>query len=254
MNDTKNLQSQVSEYIKIHKIDSLMKEMMHSVIKSKPEKPINSMISYLINGLSDYELERAGIIVDRSKLEIIEPKPLVKDFYFSEHSSLIIKRFLTPTVFDKLRLVKTKFGGTLGHLIDVANKVEGKETVGIFATDNDCYSLMKSLFTPALDFLHAYDPEKALFSYNYDIGLNKFKLDNEDFLGFKLRINRNLSGFPYNPHASSYTRKTVEDKILALVQKNFPEGKYYSLGDKEFNLLKDQIFDKELNLISAGCK
>jgi hypothetical protein len=255
MSDPNLIQKQATEYVKLHNIDQLLKEMLYSAVKESSEKPIHSMISYLAEGLNEKDLEREGINIDKSKLKKIDPEPLVKDFYFGENSALIIKRFLTPTVFDKLRLAKTKFGGSLSHLIQVANKIEGKETVGIFATDGDCYKVMKALLNPAIEFLHGYDNEKALFSCNYDIGLNKYsQISKKEFSEFRVKINRNLADFPYNPHCLTKTRQVVEEKILKSLVKRYPHGKYYDISTPEFNDLKDELFDKELNLISAGSK
>ena len=150
-------------------------------------------------------------------------------------------------------------------LIDPSNKIEGKETVGIFNTDGDCYSKMGLLINPALEFLHQYDQEKSLLNSNYDLKLfkNGFSMReiSEYFFGFKLRINRNLSDHPYNPHCSKEARNVIKMKILKELKVIYPKGIFYELFDNDqsennekFNYLKEILFDKELNLLSSGCK
>lgn len=252
--DSKAIEKQVTEYVKLNKIDSLLKEMINTVINENSEKPINSMINYLIDGINEEDLLRAGIIIDKTKFTKPEVRPVLKDYYFKETSTLIAKKFLTPNVFDKLKNIKTKFGGCLSHLIDIANKLEGKESVGISATDSGCYSLMKPLFAPALEFLHSYSAEKALFSNNYEIGLSDMTFTDKLFNSFIIRVNRNLIGYPYNPHCKSQTRLAVQNKLLSYFEKTYTTGKYFNIKSDEFNALKDKFFDNELNFISAGCK
>jgi len=243
-----------NEYIKLHKIDSLIKEMLHTVVEENSEDPLLGMISYLVNGVTDKDLELAGIKLDRSKLKAITPKPLIKDFFFNQNSALLIKKFLTPNVFEKIKNVKTEMNGSIAHLIEVANKLEGKETVGILSTDSECYSKFSPLYTPAIEFLHLFDAEKALFSNNYDIGINNIEINNEKFLGFKIRLSRNIKDYPYNPYCPEEGREEIKNKILLSLNSHFNEGKFYDTEAPEFNRLKDIFFDKELNLVSSGCK
>jgi hypothetical protein len=265
MNKKLDPKKSAEDYIRLNKLDYLLKEMINSTLSTNSEDPFISMISYLSENITDKDLEANGIKLDRKLLPSVNTKPLIKDFYFNDNSTLIIKRFLNPNLFDKLKNVKTKLGGTLSHLIEIANKIEGKETVGIFNTDGDCYSKMGLLINPALEFLHQYDQEKSLLNANYDLNLfkNGFSMSeiSEYFFGFKLRINRNLSDHPYNPHCSKEARNAMKIKILKELEIIYPKGKFYELFDNDqsennekFNYLREIFFDKELNLLSSLCK
>ena len=246
---------QVAEYVQRTELDDLMKEMLNSLLYEQPDDPRISMIYYLAKTLDPLDLEREGIKLDKEMIQNSRNCPIIKDYVFSENSTLILKRFLNSSVYDKLKSVKTKFGGCIAHIIDAANKIEGKETVGLYATDNDCYDKMKPLFQPSVEFLHTFDPEKSLFSCSYDFGLEK-KIDHSDklqnYLNFRVKLSRNI-GLPYNPHALDITKQEVEKRILNALQSQFKNGKYYHIDNQEFTKLKDAVFDKELNFISAGC-
>lgn len=250
------VQKQALDYVKNHNIDVLMKEMLNTAVHDTKHKPIYSMINYLSQFVNSDDLEKEGIKLNKSESEEKKFNPLIRNFYFPENSSLIIKRFLTPNVYDKLKLVKTKFGGHISHIIDAALKVDNKETVGIFATDADCYKKMGPLISPALDFLHAYDKEKSLFNCSLSNGVQEPKgTKGKSLLNYiKIRISRNLKNYPYLPHALPHTRSVVKDKILSYLQSEYKNGEFIDLTNPDFDSLNDFYFDKELNLISAGCK
>lgn len=252
------------DYIATHKIDSLTKELLNSVVENQSHNPLLSMISLLSENLNEKDLEKEGIIFDKDKFEKSvmnnskngKPKwrPLPKSIEFTSNSALIIKKFLNSSVFDKIKNVKTYLGGTISHIINVANKLEGKEAVGLIATDNECYSKMQPLFKPALEFLHQYDTEKALYSSNHLFGLENIEIDYKKVKQFNIRLNRNLSKFTYNPHAKEITRKEVESKIIEVLKKKYPNGRYHEIKSDTFNLLKTKFYDKELNFLASECK
>ena len=252
------------DYIAAHKIDSLTKELLNSVVENQSINPILSIISLLSEDISEKDLEKEGIVINKeifnnaissnSKSGKPKWKPLPKNIEFSNNSALIIKKFLTSSVFDKIKNVKTSFGGTISHIINIANKLEGKEAVGLIATDKECYSKMQPLFKPALEFLHQFEAEKALYSNNKLFGLENIDINNKRIKQFNLRINRNLSGFTYNPHAKEHTRMEIESKILEILKKKFPKGAYYDIKNESFKNLKKQYYDTELNFLASERK
>ena len=98
----------------------------------------------MANLVDKKELEKQGIKLDN--LEKIIPIPLIKEFCFPQNSNVFIKKYLKSEQFEKLKGVKTKFGGTISHMIDAGLKVDNKETVGIYATDGDAYNKFSSIF------------------------------------------------------------------------------------------------------------
>lgn len=253
--ESESLQKQAKDYVKMHNIDLLLKEALHSAISNKESNshPLVSMINYLSQMVPAPELEKAGVVLKEKKQSLITA-PLIKSFSFPENSSLIIKRFLSSNVYEKLKGVKTSLGGHISHIIDAALKVDNKETVGIFATDEECYKTMSILFKPALDFLHSYDIEKSMLNYSNPFGLESSNSSKEKFVALRLKLSRNLNGFPYLPHAQVHTRKVVKDTLVGVLKSEYPHGEFYEIGNPEFDSLKDIFFDKELNLISAGRK
>lgn len=253
--ESDSLQKQAKDYVKMHNIDLLLKEALHSAISNKEinSHPVVNMINYFSQMVPAQELEKAGIVIKEKKASVISA-PLIKSFNFPENSSLIIKRFLSSNVYEKLKGVKTSLGGHISHIIDAALKVDNKETVGIFATDEECYKAMSILFKPALEFLHSYDNEKSLLNYSNPFGLETGFDWKEKFVALRLKLSRNLNGFPYLPHAQVHTRKAIKDKLVEALKVVYQHGEFYEIGNVEFDTLKDIFFDKELNLISAGRK
>ncbi len=249
--DPKVIQKQAEDYVKTHKIDSLLKEMLSTALdEQNTEQPIIGMINYLSHFISDEDLEKAGIKLQKSKEKKFNP--IMKDFYFPENSSLIIKRFLTPNIFDKIKGIKTKLGGHVSHIIDTALKLDNKETVGLIATDGECYSKMSQLFKPAVSFLHAFDSNKSLFNYYNTLSIENSHIHSSKFLQLRIKLGRNLANLPYLPYAHDKTRQLICDNIKAALFKLYPKGEFIDINNLEFETIKEIYFDKELNFIAAG--
>ena len=283
MDTFKNQQAAIN-YVKAHKVDFLIKEMLNTAIQetNSSNQPhtnnlvVFNMIKYLTQFTDKKTLEKEGIKLNflenenstenkEKKLDDYKYNPVLKEFYFPDNSSLIIKKFLTPKEYEKLKSVKTVFGGHISHLIDVALKLDNRETVGIYTTDFDCYDKMSCVISPAMEFLHSFDKEKSLFSYynpNSEFyeeckepNLNEFKYKNNDIIkSIRIKLARNLRGFPYLPHALEHTRKAIKEKIVNYLKEHFTKGGLIEADNKDFSELKNIYFDKEINLISAGCK
>lgn len=243
------IQKQAEEYVKTHRIDTLIKEMLNSTLTQNTEKPIVSMIKYLSQFVPEGDMIKAGI---KMNVEKYGYNPLMKYFNFPDQSTLIIKRFLTPTVYDKLKNTKTKLGGHISHIIKTALSLDNKETVGLVLTDGDCYKKMTLLVKQAIEFLHSYDAQKSLFNYSNTNQIEDSTYESNLFSYLKIKLSRNLSDFPYLPYAQEHTRKAICDKIVNTLQEMYPNGHFIDLDNTEFNTLNDIYFDKELNFISAG--
>lgn len=247
----------VEEYIKSHKIDILFKEMLLTSISATKKKeesnekpnPIIEMINYLSQFVKEEDLNTAGIKLNKPT-QVLN-KPFITSIQFPENSSLIAKKFLTQSVIDKLKMVKTKFGGSISHIIDVSLKLENKESVGLLATDNESFSKMSLLFKPAIEFLHQYDNIKSLLC------ISKYaKLENlvqSDLISrIKSKVSRNIKDYPYLPYCSEHTRKEIFDKVTLVLQKLYPNGYLYTIDHNDFESIREEVFDKEINLIAAG--
>ena len=154
----------------------------------------------------------------------------------------------------------TSLGGHISHIIETGLKADNKETVGIYATDGEAYTVFNQLFKPAIEFLHHYNPQTALFDLPDHRGIFKLPKNQkllEKLLGIRFRYSRNLKGFPYLPHAKLNTKREINDKLLTGIKKVEATGFYYDLeqffnkDDKEFDKLFNKFFDYEENLFTS---
>lgn len=282
MDPSVNKQAAIN-YVKTHRIDCLIKEMLNSAINDTTESTIKSdessqvifnMIKYLSQFTNSIDLEKEGINLsflekenqtNAKKPEDYKFTPVIKEFNFPESFNLMIKRFLSNKEYNKLKSVKTVFGGHISHLINVAVKLDSKETVGIYTTDFDCYNKMSVVINPAMEFLHSFDKEKSLFNYynpnsNFyeeckDKMLYDYNYQNNDIIkSIRIKLSRNLKGFPYLPHALEHTTLCIKEKIVNYLKEQYPKGSLIEKDNEEFAFYKSYYFDKEINFISAGCK
>ena len=167
---------------------------------------------------------------------------------FTEENKSYMKKFMTPELFNKLKDVKTKTGGwTLAQAINTGI-VNQDSLVGCHAGDAESYDDFKELFDPVIEAYHGgYGPERKHVT---DLDSSKLEGDINDKSMIKttrIRVARNLFGFPLNPSSTEEQRKKIED----LMQKVFETlegdlaGTYYSLAtlkDEERQQLVDDHF------------
>jgi hypothetical protein len=210
----------------------------------------------LANLVDKKELEKQGIKLDN--LEKIIPIPLIKEFCFPQNSNVFIKKYLKSEQFEKLKGVKTKFGGTISHMIDAGLKVDNKETVGIYATDGDAYNKFSSIFKLAIKNLQEFDEKTALLDIPDNRGIFKISenhnLRNKLF-SIRMKYARNLKLYPYNPFAKNHTTKKIKEVLLQNIKliKENENGTFYEMDNDKIKKLENKFFDFEENFfVSYG--
>jgi len=175
-------------------------------------------------------------------------------------NSMLCKH-LTKEVFEELKDKKTKNGFGLDDAI--RSGVENIDSgIGVYAGDEESYTLFASLFDPIIEEYHGFTPKDKHKSNLNPNDLNAPNPDpkNEYILSTRIRVGRNLANMPLGSAIS----KEQRDEIESIVSKSLMEldgelaGNYYSLlgMSKEIQdeLIKEHFLFKEGDrfLESAG--
>uniref|UniRef100_A0A1I7ZY81 arginine kinase n=1 Tax=Steinernema glaseri TaxID=37863 RepID=A0A1I7ZY81_9BILA len=168
----------------------------------------------------------------------------------------LLKKHLTKTVVDKIKMKKTKLGATLLDVIQ--SGVENVDSgVGLYAPDAESYTLFKDLFDPVIEDYHMgfkpTDTQPAM-----DLGESKIAelpdLDPEGkyIVSTRIRCGRSLAGYPFNPCLTELHYKSMENKMKATLEGlSDPElkGTYYPLTgmtkEVQDKLIADHFLFKE---------
>eukprot|EP01083_Nonionella_stella_P065172 170522_1 len=149
-------------------------------------------------------------------------------------SKSLVKKHLTAEVFAELKDLKTDNGFTLADCIRSGcdNLDSG---VGLYAPDLESYTVFASLFNPLIDDYHKGFPADATHpAKNMDI--DALKADNPDpdgkfVISTRIRVARNLSGYPLTPGLSLEQRTEIESKVVEALNtlEDDLSGTYYPL-------------------------
>jgi protein-arginine kinase len=169
---------------------------------------------------------------------------------FHPDSPALVKRYLTPALYEQLAPLKTRTGFTLKAALQSGLK-NHDSSIGIYAGDADFYGIFSGLLDPII---HDYHGVREDFIHNP--GLEQLKLAPMDpgkqfILSSRIRVARNLKGFAFPCHITSRDRSRVETLIsetLITMPENLG-GSYLSFTDltpSQFqNLLtQKQVFPK----------
>lgn len=113
-----------------------------------------------------------------------------------EESASLLKKYLTPEVFDKLKGLKTQLGASLLDVIQ--SGVENPDSgIGVYAPDADSYHVFSDLFDPIIDDYHggfakdAKHPTKDFGDLNSFVNVDP---DGEFVISTRVRCGRSLAG------------------------------------------------------------
>lgn len=186
--------------------------------------------------------------------EMIEAeKQLEKEFYAYTGSTLpdwgdkcnsALKRCLTQDIWDQLKDVKDSFGCTLGHVINsgVKNLDSG---IGVYAGSAETYTVFSPFFDKIISEYHHHAPD-AKHKSDWDVSKLTFEpLDDRFCVSTRIRVARNLDGYPLGTFISTAQRDQVE-KHATKAFKTFQgelSGTYYSLESLSESQRKQLIAD-----------
>jgi creatine kinase/arginine kinase len=168
-----------------------------------------------------------------------------------KNSKSLMAKYLTKEIFDKLKDKKTSNNFTLAKAINsgVKNLDSG---IGIYAGDEESYSLFKDIFDPIIQEYHDFSKTNNHIS---NLNIDDLDAPNPDpsgkyILSTRIRVGRNIKDFPLGPAISDAQRDQIE-KDVSEVLNSFNgklAGKYYPLNnltqeDKQ-SLIEDHFLFK----------
>lgn len=130
----------------------------------------------------------------------------------------LAKKYLSNKVRQKLKYKKTPSGFSLADALksDVQNP---DSTVGLYAGDAESYDILYDIFQPVISDYHALKKNKP-----HESNLENCAFPNPDpkqnyIISTRIRVARNLSGFPFPTFINNQDRLSVENKITSLLGK-----------------------------------
>jgi len=137
---------------------------------------------------------------------------------FHRNSRALVKRYLTPALYERLALLKTETGFTLDAAIQSGLKNQDSH-IGIYAGDAHAYSLFSEILNPII---HEYHAVKETFAH--DPGLDQTHLppldpDKAFILSSRVRVARNIKGFSFPCHITAGNRNLVESLVSDAIKK-----------------------------------
>ncbi len=171
---------------------------------------------------------------------------------FPKDCKSMLCKYLTKDVFEELKNRKTPNGFTLEMAINSGVK-NPDSSIGVYAGDKESYEVFDLLFDPIIKEYHGFGKDEK---HTSDFDAKKLDMDNPDpkgefILSTRIRVGRNLDGFPLGTIISKEQRDEVE-KIVSNALKSFKDelqGEYYPLKGMtstiQEKLIKEHFLFKE---------
>ncbi len=165
---------------------------------------------------------------------------------FKPDNKSLLKKYLSEAVFRKLINKKTTLGYTLSQAIN-SGLVNHDSGIGVYAGDEESYDIFSDLLDPIIEDYHGFRKED---NHQSNLSLADLELENPDaggeyILSTRIRVGRNLKGFPLGSMISDVERKEVADKVknaLSLLEGDL-SGNYYSLKNMSDTVKEEMIND-----------
>ena len=243
-------------YINSYNIETIISEMLNSLVHEKSKSPIVYMIKYLAGLLSEQEKKQHNLVIPEP---YPKGKPIVKFPSIPETSNSLLKKYLSKSIWSQLKYNRTKYNGTIMDIIKLG-EVDINSEIGLALSDSDCLEQFQNLLEPIVQDIHElYDEEsKTVIKHNYNIKKSKLIDENKsnNFINFpfqnsinssiknlKIEFSRNLEEFPFSSIISKEKRESIIKTIKAAIQ---------TLSTEEPLLKKGQLFnitsEEEINI------
>ncbi|XP_057671197.1 arginine kinase-like [Diorhabda carinulata] len=168
-------------------------------------------------------------------------------------SKSLMRKYLTQEIFNKLKTKKTSFGNTLMDCIQ-SGLINLDSGIGIYAADQECYSLFADLFDPIIEEYHG-GFRKSDVHPPSDFGdistLGNLDPKGELVVSTRIRCCRSVEGYPFNPGLSEEQYTDLESDIVSALS-DLPgelKGQYIALRDmtpmQQQQLIDDHFLFKE---------
>jgi protein-arginine kinase len=152
----------------------------------------------------------------------------------------LLELYLPKKVYAKLENKKTSGGKTIWDCLDSG--------IGVYAADSECYQVFAPLFNPIIEEYHS--PYKTSESQPFNLNFEEINFDSLEkaktlVQSTRIRVARNLEGYPLTSGLSTKQRLEVEKKIKMILLDLDGEfkGNYYSLSNMDQKTQEQLIQD-----------
>lgn len=178
---------------------------------------------------------------------------------FTDGCASLLKKHLTKEIWEELQGRRTASGFAFADLIRSGVEQEDS-SIGMYAGDAESYDLFAPLLDPILKEYHGSSGPHPDPDFSLDALPELSREAQEKIISTRVRVGRNLAGFPLGPAISCTERRQVKSRITeALVC--LPEtiqGAYHSLAEMDEPRRQDLVArhllfkSKDRFLTSAG--
>jgi creatine kinase/arginine kinase len=153
---------------------------------------------------------------------------------FPRTSSALVKKHLSPDLYQQLRHLQTRSGFTLEKAI--RSGIQNPDSsIGIYAGDAESYQVFSLVFDPIIHEYHHFPEGNAHVSDFTVPDLPLADPDGKYILSTRIRVARNLKDYEFSPQISLSHRKKLEEtaiKALGALKEDLG-GEYVSLKNME---------------------
>lgn len=161
----------------------------------------------------------------------MQPMPKAGDATATKQS--LLDKHLSPELYESLKGKATKNGFTIDDVIR-SGRENPDSSVGVYAGDEESYALFAPLLDAVIEDYHGFAKGSV---HVRDFDPAKLVMPNLDPAGefivsTRVRVGRNLAGFPFAPAITREQRNEVERRVVSALStlEGDISGTYYSLG------------------------
>jgi creatine kinase/arginine kinase len=161
---------------------------------------------------------------------------------FSGSCTSLLKKYLTEAVWQQLANTETANGYSFAQAI--RSGVEQQDSsIGVYAGDEESYQLFAPLLDPIIEEYHGSAGPHPASDFSHDQLPVVSSEATARIVSSRIRVGRNLAGFPLGPAISRAQRQQVEAQVIcALAELPTPlQGEYFPLSNMEEGFRKDLV-------------
>jgi creatine kinase/arginine kinase len=161
---------------------------------------------------------------------------------FSDQCTSLLKKHLTPAIWHELAELRTESGYRFSQLIRSGIEQQDSD-IGVYAGDAESYALFAPLLTPIIEDYHGSTGNHPAPDFSFDDLPEINEAAQQRIISTRVRVGRNLAGFPLGPGINKAQRLEVEALIKQALAE-LPEsiqGDYLPLSGMDEALRKDLI-------------
>ena len=172
--------------------------------------------------------------------------------HFPKECQSLLCKYLSREIFENLKEKTTSNGFSLQQAIN-SGIVNPDSSIGVYAGDEESYTLFAPLFDPIIEEYHGFSKEDR---HQSNLNPDELNVSNPDpkgefILSTRIRVGRNVANMPLGPAITKEQCNQIERDIVQVLSRLEGElsGAYYPLLDMskevQMQLIQDHFLFKE---------